>query len=297
MTAAQPYVRRTPVLQIGADRWLKLELLQRTGSFKVRGFVAAALALPPEERARGLMTVSAGNAALACAYAARALGLACRIFSFDTAPMAKVDGVRSLGAGVILLPRVELLDWIDRRGWEEEPETFIHPFAGDLVQAGHGGIGLEILADVPDVRRVVVPVGGGGLMVGVAEAIKQTQAGVEMIGAVSSGYAMWPRIMRGEPPEMTLRPETIADGTAAPYDPRMRPRLAACVDSWVTVPEVALRTSVLRLAGEAKVVAEGAGALAYAALDLLPRALPTVAVISGGNIDPGQLLELSAAAL
>jgi len=292
VAAAQPYVRRTPLLPLDRGRWLKLESLQPTGSFKVRGFLAAALALSPDERARGLLTVSAGNAALACAYAAQALEVPCRVFSFDTAPKAKIEGVRALGAGVTLLPRHELLAWIGRRGWEAEPESFLHPFADDLVQAGHGGIGLEILAEVPEVRRVVVPVGGGGLMVGVAEAITQTRPGVEMVGAVAGGYEMWPRIMRGEPPDVTLKPETIADGITAPYDPRLRPRLEACVDSWVTVPEPALRRAVWRLAAEGKVVAEGAGALAYAGLDFLEGRPPTVAVVSGGNIDPALLVEL-----
>ncbi|MGI8562303.1 MAG: pyridoxal-phosphate dependent enzyme [Candidatus Dormibacter sp.] len=297
VAAAQPYVRRTPLLPIDAGRWLKLESLQPTGSFKVRGFVAAALAMSPNERGRGLLTVSAGNAALACAYAAQALEVPCRVFSFDTAPKAKIEGVRALGARVTLLPRAELLAWMNRRGWEGEPEWFIHPFADDLVQAGHGGIGLEILADLPEVRRVVVPVGGGGLMVGVAEAVRQIRPEVEMVGAISSGYAMWPRIMRGEPLDRALTPETIADGTTAPYDPRLRPRLAACVDSWVTVPEPALRRAVWRLASHGKVVAEGAGALAYAALDCLEGRPATVAVVSGGNIDPALLVELGSESL
>ncbi|MDQ6899808.1 MAG: pyridoxal-phosphate dependent enzyme, partial [Candidatus Dormibacteraeota bacterium] len=203
------------------------------------------------------------------------------------------EAVRALGAGVTLLPRAELLAWISRRGWEAEPEAFIHPFADPLVQAGHGGIGLEILAEVPEVSRVVVPVGGGGLMVGVAEAIKQTRPSVEMVGVAAGGYEMWPRIMRGENLEVTIKPETIADGTTAPYDPRLGPRLEACVDSWVTVPEPALRRAVWRLAAEGKVVAEGAGALAYAALDFLGGRPATVAVISGANIDPALLVELS----
>ncbi|MBJ7604180.1 MAG: pyridoxal-phosphate dependent enzyme [Candidatus Dormibacteraeota bacterium] len=297
VAAAQPYVRRTPLLPLDRGRWLKLESLQPTGSFKVRGFLAAALALSPDERARGLLTVSAGNAALACAYAAHALDVPCRVFSFDTAPKTKLEGLRALGAGVTLLPRADLLAWLSRHGWEAEPETFIHPFADDLVQAGHGGIGLEILADVPGVHRVVVPVGGGGLMVGVAEAIKQTRPAVEMVGAVAAGYEMWPRIMRGESLAATLKPETIADGTTAPYDSRLQPRLAACVDSWVTVPEPVLRGSVWRLAAEGKVVAEGAGALAYAALDFLESRPPTVAVVSGGNIDPALLVQLNAESL
>src|SRR5438034_5627116 len=142
---ARPFVRRTPLLALDAGRWAKLELLQPTGSFKVRGFLAAALALPEERRARGLLTVSAGNAALACAHAARRLGVPCRVVMMDTAPAPKVDGVRALGATAQLTPRPALLEWMAGRAWEADPEAFIHPFADPVVQAGHGGVGLEIV--------------------------------------------------------------------------------------------------------------------------------------------------------
>ncbi|HEY7200659.1 MAG TPA: pyridoxal-phosphate dependent enzyme [Candidatus Dormibacteraeota bacterium] len=290
---ARPFVRRTPLLPLGEDRWLKPEPLQPTGSFKVRGFLAAALALPEERRARGLLTVSAGNAALACAHAARALGVPCRVVMFDTAPPPKIDGVRRMGAVPVLKTRPELLDWMAERGWESDPETFIHPFADPVVQAGHGGIGLEIAEDLPDVARVVVAVGGGGLITGVASAVRQCRPGVEVIGVQSDGYPLWVRTFaEGTPPALT--PATIADGTSAPYDPRMREVLATCVDRWVTVPEARLRAAVPELAAAGKVVAEGAGALAFAALDQLPSGPPTVAVVSGGNIAPALLAELLA---
>lgn len=288
---ARPYVRRTPLHPLDGDRWLKLELLQPTSSFKVRGFLAAALTLPPERRARGLLTVSAGNAALACAYAARALDVPCRVVMFDTAPPPKVDGVRALGGVPILKTRPDLLDWMASRGWESEPEAFIHPFADPAVQAGHGGVGLEIVEDLPDVGRVLVAVGGGGLITGVASAVKQCRPGVEVIGVQSDGYPLWIRTFaEGAPPSLT--PQTIADGTAAPYDAAQHERLAECVDGWIAVPEDRLRAAVAGLAATGKVVAEGAGALAYAALDLVPAGPPTAAVISGGNIAPALLAEL-----
>ena len=290
---ARPHVLRTPLLPLGEGRWLKPELLQPTGSFKVRGFLAAALALPDERRAAGLLTVSAGNAALACAHAARALGVPCRVVMFDTAPPPKIDGVRRLGGVPVLKTRPDLLAWMAGRGWESEPETFIHPFADPVVQAGHGGIGLEIAEDLPDVARVVVAVGGGGLVTGVASAVKQCRPGVEVVGVQSDGYALWPRTFaEGTPPALT--PATIADGTAAPYDPWMHELLGTCVDRWVTVPEDRLRRAVADLTAEGKVVAEGAGALAYAALAHLPAGPPTVAVVSGGNIAPHLLAELLA---
>jgi threonine dehydratase len=292
---ARPFVRRTPLLGLDGGRWLKLELLQPTGSFKVRGFFAAALALPETERARGLLTVSAGNAALACAHVANRLGVPCRVVMFDTAPAPKVDGVRGLGGTPVLLPRPELLAWMAGHGWESEPETFIHPFADPAVQAGHGGAGLEILEDLPDIERLVVAVGGGGLVGGVASAVRQLRPSVEIVGVQSDGYPLWPRTFaEGSPPALT--PATIADGTSAPYDPRMHELLAECVDRWVTVPEARLRAAVAELAATARVVAEGAGALAFAALDQLPSGPPTAAIVSGGNIAPALLAELLLAA-
>src|SRR5689334_18390369 len=135
---ARPFVRRTPLLPLDHGRWLKLELLQPTGSFKVRGFFAASLALHEEQRARGLITVSAGNAALACSYVASRLGVPSRVVMLDSAPAAKVEGVRRFGGEPLLKPRPELLAWMSQRGWESEPQTFIHPFADPMVQAGHG---------------------------------------------------------------------------------------------------------------------------------------------------------------
>jgi threonine dehydratase len=293
--SARPYVLRTPLLPVGDGRWLKLELLQPTGSFKVRGFFAAALALPPERLARGLMTVSAGNAAMACAYVAQRLGVTCRVLMFDTAPPRKVEGVRRWGGQPMQVSRRELLDWVERRGWESEPESFIHPFADQVLQAGHGGVGLEIVEQLPDVERVVIATGGGGLVHGIASAVKGLRPEATVLGVQSDGYELWAPTFSNQAPPAGLAPETIADGTAAPYDPSMHRALATSVDGWLTVPEPRLRSSIVELASAAKVVAEGAGALPFAALEQLPPGPPTVAVISGGNLDSTLLTELLAA--
>ena len=201
--------------------------------------------------------------------------------------------MRALGATPILKTRPDLLDWMATRGWETEPEAFIHPFADPAVQAGHGGAGLEIVEDLPGVERLLVAVGGGGLVTGVASAVKQCRPGVEVIGVQSDGYPLWVRTFaEGAPPALT--PQTIADGTSAPYDPAQRERLAECVDRWIAVPEARLRAAVAGLAVAGKVVAEGAGALPFAALELIPPGPPTVALISGGNIAPALLAELLA---
>ena len=287
---ARPHVLRTPLIPV-EGALLKLECLQPTGSFKVRGFFAAALALPEDRMRRGLITVSAGNAAQACAYVAHTLGVPCRVFTFDTAPKTKIEGVKRWGATPIPMPREELLQWMADEGWKEEPESFIHPFADEEVIAGHGGLGLELIEDVPDVGRVVVPVGGGGLVSGIASALKGSRSGIEVIGVQSDGYAMWPRVFESGGP-LTIKPETIADGTTGPYDQRMFELLKELVDRWLVVPEPRLKTAIPELASSAKVVAEGAGALSYAALEQLVPGPTTVAVISGGNIDTSLLASL-----
>ena len=287
---ARSHVIRTPLVPV-EGALLKLECLQPTGSFKVRGFFAAALALPAEQLRRGLITVSAGNAAQACAYVAKTLGVSCRVVMYETAPATKIDGVKRWGATPILMPRDAMLAWLANDGWRTEPESFIHPFAEPEVMAGHGGLGLELLEDVPDLARVVVPVGGGGLIGGVASALKGLSPSVEVIGVQSDGYPLWTRCLQAGG-TVTIKPETIADGTTAPFDARMFELLKECVDRWLTVPEPRLRSAIPELASAAKVVAEGAGALAYAALEQLEPGPPTVAVVSGGNIDPTLLATL-----
>lgn len=287
---ARPHVLRSPLVPVEGGL-LKLECLQPTGSFKVRGFFAAALDLSAESLARGLITVSAGNAAQACAYVAHSLGVPCRVVMYDTAPRPKIEGVRRWGATPILMPRSDMLQWMADERWTEEPETFIHPFAEPGVMAGHGGLGLELLEDVPDLERVVVPVGGGGLIGGIASAIKALRPEVEVIGVQSDGYPLWPKALEAGG-AVTLKPETIADGTTAPFTQRNFELLKECVDRWLLVPEPRLKTAIPEIAAKAKVVAEGGGALAYAALEQLQPGPATVAVVSGGNIDPALLASL-----
>jgi threonine dehydratase len=289
---AAPYITRTPLVDLGDGRFLKLESLQPTGSFKVRGFFAATLALPAERRRRGLLTVSAGNAAQAAAYVAHRLGLSCRVFMFDSAPAAKLNGVRRWGATPVLLPRAELLAWMTDEGWEHEPETFIHPFADEEVMAGHGGIGLELLEQTDRLDRVFVPVGGGGLIGGVASALRAARRDVEIVGVQSEGYPLWPRVLETGG-AVSLTPHTIADGTTAPFNEAMFSRLRELVDRWVLVPEASLRVAIRELATTtSKVVAEGAGALGYAALKLEPQGPVSAAIVSGGNIDLALLREI-----
>ena len=168
---------------------------------------------------------------------------------------------------------------------------FIHPFASVAVITGHSSIAPEILADLPDVERVLVPVGGGGLICGVAVGFAALKPDVQVIGVQSDGYPLWQQAFAvNGPPSLT--PRTIADGTSAPFDPVMFERLRTLVNEWVVVPEPTLRKTIARLASDVKVVAEGAGALGYAAM-LDGRSTPrTVAILSGGNIDASLLAKL-----
>ena len=287
---AAPHVLVTPVLPLPDGAWLKVEGLQPTGSYKVRGFFARALQLTSAERSRGLLTVSAGNAAAACSYVAHRLGLRCRVVMYEEAPEAKKENVRRWGATPVFLAHDAVHAWLHDRGWESEPETFIHPFADPEVMAGHGGIGLELLEQVPGVERVVLPVGGGGLAGGIASALKALDPRVRVVGVQSSGYPSMTRSLEAGR-ALELVPATIADGTTAPVDPANLELLRAAIDEWVTVPEARLRPAIGELAARARVVAEGAGALAYAALPMLEAGPRTVAIMSGGNISPALLAE------
>ena len=281
----------TPVVAVAEHLWLKLETFQPTGSFKVRGFLNAVRSLGEEDLRDGIVTVSAGNAALAAAYVARLAGIACTVVMYDTAPAAKRDGVQALGAKVLAWPREQVLAWMAERGWQDMPGRFVHSFADPAVMAGHATLAVELLDQVPGLRRVVVPVGGGGLASGIGPVLHAAGQGVEVVGAQSSGYPLWLRTFaEGAPP--ALVPDTIADGTTAPYDPDMHDRLRVAVDRWLEVPEAGLRAGVAELAMKHKVVAEGAGALAYCATAQLTGSQPTVAIVSGGNIDPARLAEL-----
>jgi threonine dehydratase len=210
---------------------------------------------------------------------------------YDTAPQPKVEGVKRWGGRPIPMPRDEMLQWMANEGWRSEPESFIHPFADQEVMAGHGGLGLELIEEAPDLARLLVPVGGGGLVSGVASAVKALRPDIEVIGVQSDGYPLWTRSLEAGGP-VPVKPETIADGTTAPFDPRMFALLKECVDRWLTVPEPRLLAAVPQLASAAKVVAEGAGALTYAALEQLEPGPRTAAVVSGGNIDPKLLAGL-----
>ena len=269
--------------------FIKAENLQNTGSFKIRGAYNKLNSLTKEEASKGVIACSAGNHAQGVAYSAMRLGINAVICMPDYAPVMKVKGTKSYGAKVVLVPG----NYDDSareaaRLAENEGYTFAHPFDDPFVIAGQGTIGLEILTQMPDVQQVVVPVGGGGLISGVAIAVKSLKPDVKVIGVqtlnVPSMYASF-----GFSIKETLRDKaTIADGIHVLTPGNMTFEIVEkYVDDIVTVKEEEIEAAIIALLEGPKLVAEGAGATSAAAymFNRLDTSLRTVAVVSGGNID------------
>jgi threonine dehydratase len=298
-------VRHTPILssytlteRAGATVVLKAENLQRTGSFKLRGALSKIAALG-DACARGVVTGSAGNHAQAVAYAARERGVRCEVFMPDTAAIAKVEAASALGAIVHLGgASVDEAVGFAREHGEQEGLAFVHPFDDPDVIAGQGGLGLELLEDVPDVERVIVPVGGGGLISGVAIALKSQRPDVEVIGVQAATCAPYQASLEAGRPIAVQSALTIADGIAVKRPGGLPLELIKrWVDQIVTVEEDDVAEAMVLLLERAKLVVEGAGAVGVAAL-LAGRVKPTgggttVVVLSGGNVDAGLLAEVA----
>lgn len=286
---------RTPLLMapaIGAGLWLKPETLQPTGAFKIRGAVNAVFSLPPEVRSRGVVTHSSGNHGQALAYAARAAGTTCCVVVPSTAPAVKVDAIRAQGAEIIKAEPPERLSEAQRVA-DERGSVLIPPFDHRDVIAGQGTVALEILMDLPEVEVIVTPVGGGGLISGVAVAAKAIRPGVRVIGVEPELAAETAESLhRGElvtwPVEKTY--QTIADGVRTNPSELTFTHIQSYVDDIVTVTEDQIREAVGVLAHKARLVVEPSGVLPVAAYlhGRLPSG-PTVAVLSGGNLEPADL--------
>ena len=273
------YLSETFSRRCGREVRLKAENLQRTGAFKIRGAVNRLATLSPEERAAGVVAASAGNHGQAVAWAARELGVRARIFVPVTAPMAKIEACRNYGAETEMVGAdfeealAAALVHVEATGG-----TFVHPYEDQLVVAGQGTIGLELLEQEPDVGTVLIPVGGGGLALGIAIALRTLRPEVRLVGvrAGVEGY-------------------TIADGIAVkvPSDFTI-PLLEDLLDDMVSVTDEEISEAIVLLLERAKLVVEGAGAVGVAAL-LAGKAGGTgtaVPILSGGNIDPTMLISV-----
>jgi threonine dehydratase len=295
--------RRTPLAYsralsdtVGGPVQFKCENLQRTGSFKIRGAYVRMHGLSAEERAAGVVAASAGNHAQGVALAAQMLGIEATVFMPERAAIPKVGATRGYGAHVHLVGETiegsiaAATEFAERTG-----AVLVHPFDHPDVIAGQGTVGLELLEQVPDVRTVLVCTGGGGLIGGIAAAVKAQRPDVAVVGVQAEGAAAWPASLAAGRPVALESMRTIADGIAVgrPGDVTF-PQVAALVDEILTVDEDALSRALLHCLERAKLLVEPAGAAAVAALLQHPRrfATPAVAVLSGGNVDPLVLLHV-----
>jgi threonine dehydratase len=281
----------------GPDIRLKLENLQPTNAYKIRGAANAVAALSPEERARGVWTISAGNAGQGVAYAARAAGIPSTVVAIETAPATKLERMRALGARIVPVSYTEAWNIAEAHALDGMEGTFIHPFDNHDFIAGHGTMGLEIVEDCPDVAAIICAIGGGGLITGVGSAAKALKPDVRILGAEPETAAPYALSLRegGARRFEAWQPSFVDGAGGQSVTQRMWERMAPVVDGAVTVTLDQTREAMRLIADKARVISEGAGALALAAaLTGEAGEGPIVCVVSGGNIDLKKFAELVA---
>ena len=288
-------VLRTPLVKFDEGIYLKLENLQPTNAYKIRGASNAVAKLSDDERAKGVWTISAGNAGQGVAYAARSYGVPCTVVAIETAPQTKLDRMRALGAEIV--PVSYERAWVAAESHEFEglDGTFVHPFDNHDFIAGHGTIGLEIVEDCPDVRTVICPIGGGGLITGVGSVVKAKKPDAKVLGAepeTASPYAL--SLREGGPRKFTDWQASFVDGAGGKsVIERMWQRMRPVTDGAITVTLDETANSMRLIAEKSRTIAEGAGALALAAALHDPSLEgPIVCVVSGGNIDLAKFSEM-----
>ena len=295
-------IHRTPLLsatalgeRMGVRLFLKCESFQKTGSFKARGALNKLLTLTAPERAKGIVTVSAGNHAQAVAWAARLVDAPSVVVMPSDAPRGKIDAVRGYAAEIVFHDDrdtlfVKLAEVRDARGL-----TFVHPFDDEVVLAGAGTVGLEIVEDLPEVDLVIVPVGGGGLLGGVATAVMSSRPEARVVAVeLAAGPGMAPAIAAGKPVPVPRPAGTLADGMTPPFVGALPLSIVQALGvELATVTEDEIRAAMRTLVSRAKLVAEGSGAAATAGLLSgrieVRRGSTVVALVSGGNVDPERL--------
>ena len=289
-------IERTPLVhspalseRAGADVYLKCEQRQRTGSFKIRGAYNALALLPDDVRRRGVVASSAGNHGLGLAWAARELGVRVRIFVPATAPAVKRDGIAALGAELdTTQPDYDAAHRMAEGYANEHGMAFVNPCAGESLLAGQGTVGLEILEELPIVATMLVPVGGGGLIGGIAGYVRTVAPHVRLVGAQSAKTnAMAASLAAGRRVDVPV-PPTLADGLAGQIDDEGFAIGRAALDEIVTVTEQEIAAAIAWLSHEHDLRVEGSGAVGVAALlhqRVRAPAAPVAVVLSGGNID------------
>jgi threonine dehydratase len=287
-------VVRTPLVPFLDERiWLKLENLQPIGSFKLRGALSAIRAASPAELAGGVVTASAGNMAQGVAWAARELGIRARIIAPESAPQTKLDAVERLGGEVIRVTHEVWWQTMVERRYEGVDGLFVHPVEDEAVMAGNGTIGLELCEDLDGFDTVIVPWGGGGLTTGIASAVKALRPDVRIVTAEPETAAPLAASLRaGAPVEIEFTPSFVDGAGGRALLPTMWDRARELVDEAVAVPLADVERALRDLVLHARVVAEGAGALALAAAR--GRDERIVCIVSGGNIDASVLSRILA---
>ncbi len=291
---------RTPLvrLELGPefpDIRLKLENLQPINAYKLRGAANAVAMLSDAERARGVWTISAGNAGQGVAYAARKAGVPCTVVVIETAPLAKMARMKALGARLVPVSYDVAWQTLEARSYPGVEGTFVHPFDDHNFIAGHGTMGLEILEDAPDTAAVIAGIGGGGLITGVGSAIKALKPDVKIWSVEPETAAPFAQsLAAGEPQSFKEWKSSFVDGAGGQsVFPRMWERMKPVVDGAIVVSLEETKRAMRLLAEKARVVAEGAGALSVAAaLSGKAGRGPIVAIISGGNIDLKKFCEI-----
>src|SRR5213595_2018120 len=291
---------RTPLVRFELghgfpDVRLKLENLQPINAYKLRGAANAVAMLSESERKRGVWTISAGNAGQGVAYAARRAGVPSTVVAIETAPAAKIERMRALGAKLILVPYEVAWQTLEARAYPGAEGTFVHPFDDDNFIAGHATMGLEILEDEPETAAVIASIGGGGLITGVGSAIKALRPEIKVFGVEPETAA--PASLsfeKGSPQVFTKWKASLVDGAGGQsMFPRMWERMQPVVDGYFVVTLEETKTAMRLMAEKARIISEGAGALPLAAA-LTGKAGdgPIVAIVSGGNIDLKKFSEL-----
>ncbi|MBP7551612.1 MAG: pyridoxal-phosphate dependent enzyme [Gemmatimonadaceae bacterium] len=297
-------ILRTPLVRLDLgpghpDIRLKLENLQPTNAYKLRGAVNAVAMLPESERQRGVWTISAGNAGQGVAYAARMAGVPCTVVAIETAPQAKLDRMRALGARLVPVSYAGAWQALEDRAYPGVEGAFIHPFDDHDFIAGHATMGLEILEDEPETRAVIAAIGGGGLIVGVGAAMRALSPLTKVWGAEPATASPVARsFAAGSAQAFPEWEASFVDGAGGKsVFPRMWERMRPVLDGSIVVSLAETQRAMRLMAEKSRVIAEGAGALGLAAaLTGQAGEGPIVVVVSGGNIDLAKFSELVASA-
>jgi threonine dehydratase len=291
---------RTPLirLELGPDNpdiRLKLENLQPINAYKLRGAANAVAMLPESERQRGVWTISAGNAGQGVAYAARKAGVPCTVVAVETAPASKLERMKKLGAKLIPVPYDVAWKALDERSFPGVKGTFIHPFDDHNFIAGHGTMGLEILEEAPDAAAVIASIGGGGLITGIASAVKAVKPEIKVFGVEPETAAPAALSFQiGSPQVFENWKASFVDGAGGQsMFSRMWERMKGLVDDYFIVSLEETKSAMRLMAEKTRIISEGAGALPVAAA-LTGKAGkgPIVAIVSGGNIDLHKFCDL-----